>query len=444
MSGLEKTWEVTPDLTEEQTTLLLAMLDSLAVDTPPPSETDISEDKPDLAADQMDWLSSMFESLEADTLDAEALDPIAQNLTPAGRRILLDPANINPTPPVYDMATALHTLRTDMRTTSVAGLQVLAARHGRHTHFARRLRLEGTRTGPNTPFQRRPDHTIQVPMGIPEVRCLHDLLRDYFPLISEFELALGPAGVPFTDIINPGDVPKCLFRMLNSLQRRITHLSLVSEADDWNIETPGKFYVPRLQDCVLEDLEELRVQWPYFVDDRMACPPRAAPHPWLKFYKRIFKSPLRTLVLEGRGQHCVFPPVGPTFNAIPVGGCNLRNLMLTNLVLTDYDMCILIPKLPKLESITLDKIQFEGDWPQVLRMLADLCLCLEKFKFQEVMWALDRHHRHNGKNDYNPARMDNVVSITLSGSSEEVDIHRGLRQLASFGETLRCRADSTL
>ncbi|RAK75196.1 uncharacterized protein BO72DRAFT_514415 [Aspergillus fijiensis CBS 313.89] len=428
MPGLKNAWEVMPGLTEEQRTLLLAMLDSMAVDTPPRSEKDFSEDKPDPTADEMDWLSSMFESLEADT----PLDPIAQNLTPAGRRILLDPANINPTPPVNDMATALHTLRTDMTTTSVAGLQALAARYGRHTHFARRLRLEGTRTGPNTPFQRRPDHTIQVPMDIPEVRCLHDLLRDHFPLISEFELALGPAGAAFTDVINPGDVPKCLIRMLNSLRRRITHLSLVSEADDWNIETPMEFFVPRLQDCVLEDLEELRVQWPYCVDDRMECPPRAQPHPWLKFYKRIFKSPLRTLVLEGRGMHCLFPPAGPTFNAIPVGGCNLRHLTLTNLVLTAYDMCILIPKLPKLESITLDKIQFEGEWPQVLKMLADLCLCLERFKFLEVEWVLDRHHRQK------------AVSITFSGSSEEVDVHQCLRRLASFDERLRCRADSTL
>ncbi|PYI32175.1 hypothetical protein BP00DRAFT_160762 [Aspergillus indologenus CBS 114.80] len=428
MSASETTPEDTPDQTAEE---MIAMLASLDVDMQG-SENNASEEKPDLTAEQQAWLNAMFEPLEGGTPSSDALGGLAPNLTAEGRRILLDPAN-TPMPSVIDLAKALRTLRTDLTPASVAGLQLLAARYRKYTHFARRLRVEGTRTGPNTLFKRNSDLMLLKPMYIPEVRRLHNVLRKSFPLISEFELALGPAGAPFNDILNPGDVPKCLFRVINYMRRHITHLSLLMEADDWYIEGPGEFNTPHLYDCVVEDLEELRVQWPYFVDETMPSPPRKWPHPWLKFYERTFKTPVQTLILEGRGMDRPDTPVGPTLNAIPLDDSNLRNLTLTNLVLTDCDMCILIPKVAKLESITLEQVRFEGDWPSMLRMLARLCLDLKQYKFQEVEWAPDHH---NGSGNDN-ADESNALRINSSGSSEEADFDKALYRLATFHEALR-------
>ncbi|PYH42159.1 uncharacterized protein BP01DRAFT_425853 [Aspergillus saccharolyticus JOP 1030-1] len=309
----------------------------------------------------------------------DLLQSIAGNL-PAHPKPMRQPGAMETTSTVFDVAVALHELQIDMSSTSINSLHEVATSLGTAlSQFPRRLRIKGFNPGPNTPFRRRADHTIPGLMRIPEIQQLRHLLQHSFPGMTEFELALGPLGIPVNHLIHPGDIPKILFRILNGIGRPITALYLTMEARDWCWGDMPQGRIPQLTDRVLGQTETLRLDWGFFAS--------TSTHPMVQFYRSIFRKPLRNLFLHGKGMNFLFPSVGPTLAAIPSRGCKLQQLTLTDTYLSDSDLFALIPRLPVLRSITLKRVQVHGHWPEALTMLSTMCTCLSAYTFRLVLWV---------------------------------------------------------
>ncbi|RAL12357.1 uncharacterized protein BO97DRAFT_451536 [Aspergillus homomorphus CBS 101889] len=342
-----------------------------------------SGDLSGMAERELNNLAVWSEMLDMDAIGPSLLQHISESLTEPARQMLqpvFTPQGESVSSPrLHDFAAAMRCLRTDMTAWSIAKLEILASSFDPiFSQFPRRLRIEGSRAGPNTPFYRRtPGQSIWNSMGLPEIRKLRDLIRYAFTNVNEFEFVLGPEGAQFNDMVNPGDVPRIIFDILNSVQRPVRALYFVMEDSSWYVQHNDDFYAPMLSQRVLESLETVVIQWPYFPVD--------FEHPMFGLFQNLFHSPLQHLTLEGKGLDYLFPSVQAALFALPSAGCGLRSLTLKGLYVSDHDMCALIPKVPVLASLTLEDVHFNGRWPDFLHTLSNMCPYLSEYNFTDVL-----------------------------------------------------------